>query len=63
MKDIIHIHGEYMDRHLRSELAKMEDGEIQKARTKDKSWMVIVGIIAFFSMVVLVNRKIRGEYR
>ena len=63
MKDIIHIHGEYMDRHLSSELAKMEDGEIQKARTKDKSWMVIVGIIAFFSIVVLVNRRIRGEYR
>lgn len=63
IKDIIHIHGQYMDRNLEKDLFSLRDKNIETARTKDKSWIVVIGVIAFFCMVVLVNRKIRGEYR
>ena len=63
IKDIINIHGEYMDNNIQKDLENLKSEEIESARTKDRSWIVVAGIIAFFCMIVLVNRKIRGEYR
>jgi hypothetical protein len=63
IKDILNIHSSWMDTGLEEALKGKADEDIAKGRTKSNSWLIVMGVIGFFCLIILVNRKVRGEYR
>lgn len=60
MKDILSMHGKWMDKNIGTSLASFTETKVETAKIKSYSWIIVMGIAAFFSMLVLINRKMNG---
>lgn len=63
VKDIISIHGEWLDHNLEKTLSQYTSEKIQQARTIDKTGIEVIAVLAFVIMVILLTRYMKGEYR
>ena len=63
IKDGIMMHANWMDKSLENELNQMTEKNVQKAREVDRVYIAIGGIVAFFVMIILLSRYVKGEYR
>lgn len=63
VKDILSIHSEWMDKNLKNELSKFTSDEVLRAKRIDRTGIVAISVIAFITMVILLMRVVKGEYR
>ena len=63
IKDTIMMHGNWLDDNLEYVLSMKTKEEIQQAREVDRVYIAIGGIVAFFVMIILLSRYVKGEYR
>lgn len=63
IKDLIKIHGVWMDENLEEFLANRKSMEIAEKGKFDTSGIAVIGILAFCAMIVLLLRFVKGEYR
>ena len=63
IKDAIMMHGNWMDSNLDKSISIMTNNEVKKARELDRVYIAIGGIVAFFVMIILLSRYVKGEYR
>ena len=63
IKDAVMIHGNWLDDNLANALSVMTNDDVQQAREVDRVYIAIAGIVAFFVMIILLSRYIKGEYR
>ena len=63
IKDAIMMHGNWMDNNLENSLRVMTNDEVKKAKEADRVYIAIGGIVAFFVMIILLSRYVKGEYR
>lgn len=63
IKDVISIHGKWLDENLEDFLEEKQVEEISETSKFDTSIIALTGIIIFVIIVVLLLRVIKGEYR
>ena len=57
------MHSNWMDNNLENSLRVMTNDEVKKAKEADRVYIAIGGIVAFFIMIILLSRYVKGEYR
>ena len=62
IKDIIRIHGRWMDKEMDDYLSKKINKNVDTARTKYYSWIIVIAIVGFICMIIIVDRKAKGIY-
>lgn len=63
IKDVLSIHGEWLDTNFEDELAKYASAEVNYAKRIDRTAIVAIGVLIFIVMIILLTRVIKGEYR
>ena len=63
IKDTIRLHGKWLDENLEVTLSYCTKKDVAQARKVDRGYIAIAGIAAFFIMVILLSRYVKGEYR
>ena len=63
IKDTIRLHGNWLDENLEVTLSYCTKKDVAQARKVDRGYIAIAGIAAFFIMVILLSRYVKGEYR
>ena len=63
IKDTLLLHGNWLDDNLEMSMSSMTENKIQQARKVDRNYIAIGGIVAFFVMIILLSRYVKGEYR
>jgi hypothetical protein len=57
------LHGSWLDNNLENAISSMAIEDVQQARQVDGVYIAIGCIVAFFVMIILLSRYVKGEYR
>ena len=63
MKDLIKIHGIWMDENLEEFLSNRKSMEITEEGKFDPSGIAVIGVLVFGAMIIILLRFVKGEYR
>lgn len=63
MKDMMHLHGTWMDQYLEDFLLDYAVEEFDTGSVELRSTIAVLAILAFLCMLTLVTRKLKGEVR
>lgn len=63
VRDILSMHGEWLDTSLDDELAKYTTEEVLHAKKIDRTGIIVIGIMFFIILIILLTRFVKGEYR
>ncbi len=63
VKDVLSIHSEWLDKNLENELSNFTSEDVLRAKRIDRTGIVAIGVIAFITLIILLMRVVKGEYR
>ena len=63
VRDILSMHGEWLDTSLDDELGKYTTDEVLQAKKIDRTGIIVIGIMFFIILIILLTRFVKGEYR
>lgn len=63
IKDLLSIHGNWMDEHLKESIAYRVNEDIVEESEFDPTGIAVIGILAFAAMIIVLLRYVKGEYR